>query len=103
MVGDEEEYVVLLVNYFFYMKKIIWFIIGKIFIRLIDVVEKIIFKKKLFKYIFSYYRVIKVFFYFFDYIYIYDGIYIYIYKMMIWFFFLGKGILEGFIAYVMIE
>lgn len=47
MVGDEEEYVVLLVNYFFYMKKIIWFIIGKIFIRLVDVVEKIILKKKL--------------------------------------------------------
>lgn len=78
MVGDEEEYVVLLVNYFFYMKKIIWFIIGKIFIRLIDVVEKIIFKKKLFKYIFSYYRVIKVYFIFLI-IYIYMTVYIFIY------------------------
>lgn len=78
MVGDEEEYVVLLVNYFFYMKKIIWFIIGKIFIRLIDVVEKIIFKKKLFKYIFSYYRVIKVFFIFLI-IYIYKLVYRFIY------------------------
>lgn len=78
MVGDEEEYVVLLVNYFFYMKKIIWFIIGKIFIRLVDVVEKIIFKKKLFKYIFSYYRVIKVFFIFLI-IYIYMTVYIFIY------------------------
>lgn len=78
MVGDEEEYVVLLVNYFFYMKKIIWFIIGKIFIRLIDVVEKIVFKKKLFKYIFSYYRVIKVFFIFLI-IYIYKLVYRFIY------------------------
>lgn len=40
MAGDEEEHAVLLANYFLYMKKITWLIIGKTFIRPIDVVEK---------------------------------------------------------------
>lgn len=71
MAGDEEEHAVLLANYFLYMKKITWLIIGKTFIRPIDVVEKITFKKKLFKHTFSHYRVTKVFFYFSDYTHIY--------------------------------
>lgn len=104
MAGDEEEHAVLLANYFLYMKKITWLIIGKTFIRPIDLVEKITFKKKLFKHTFSHYRVTKVFLTFLiTYIYIYDGIYIYIYKMMIWFLSSGKGIPEGPTAYVMTE
>lgn len=47
MAGDEEEHAVLLANYFLYMKKITWLIIGKTFIRPVDVVEKITLKKKL--------------------------------------------------------
>lgn len=33
MAGDEEEHAVLLANYFLYMKKITWLIIGKTLIR----------------------------------------------------------------------
>lgn len=78
MAGDEEEHAVLLANYFLYMKKITWLIIGKTFIRPIDVVEKITFKKKLFKHTFSHYRVTKVFFTFLI-TYIYKPVYRFIY------------------------
>lgn len=104
MAGDEEEHAVLLANYFLYMKKITWLIIGKTFIRPIDVVEKITFKKKLLKHIIII-ESQKFFLLFWLHIYtgIYDSIYIYIYKMMIWFLSSGKGIPEGPTAYVMTE
>lgn len=41
MAGDEEEHAVLLANYFLYMKKITWLIIGKTLIRPVDVVKKV--------------------------------------------------------------